>query len=75
MSKREPRIGDTVTIHATLCEWDGVTGRIVGIRENKDDDMPYMVERSDYFQWPFSLHELELHSLEDEVYEGGWSQP
>lgn len=67
--KRIPRIGDTVTIHATLCEWDRVTGQIVGISDSPGNDMAYMMQRPNYDVWPFALCELELHSLDlDEEY-------
>lgn len=71
--KRLPQIGDTVTIHAALCEWDRTVGTIVVIG-GPDDSMPYLVERADYYRWPFEIFELELHSLEDEAYEGGWER-
>lgn len=74
LKPREPRVGDHVTIHACLCEWDGVSGQVIGISET-DKEMPIMVQRGDCYTWPFSVHELELHSNDDEVYEGGWIDP
>lgn len=72
---RNPVVGDHVTIHSALCEWDGVNGLVTGISATPDDDLPIMVQRANYDVWPFAVRELELHSLDDEVYEGGWIDP
>lgn len=69
---RNPVVGDRVTIHSALCEWDGVSGQVTEISTALDNDMPIMVQRDNYDVWPFSVRELELHSLDDEVYEAGW---
>jgi hypothetical protein len=72
---RPPQIGDQVTIHNTLCEWDRHEGPVIAISGRPDDDMPVMVQRANFDTWPFGVHELELRSLEDEAYEGGWIDP
>jgi hypothetical protein len=74
VKSRKPLIGDAVTIHAGLCEWDRVEGTVVDISEDPDNDMPILIQRSNFDQWPFAVHELELHSC-DEVYEGGCIDP
>jgi len=72
---RGPLVNDYVTIHSALCEWDGVSGQVIGVSDRPDNDMPVMVQRSNYDVWPFAVWELELHSPEDEAYEGGWIDP
>lgn len=71
--KRKPQIGDHVVIHAWYCEMDGMEGDIIGI--NPEETMPYMVNLTNFRQWPFSLRELELCAIDADVYEGGWIDP
>jgi len=72
---RSPLVGDYVTIHSILCEWDGQSGEVIDVSADPGNDMPIMVKRPNFDMWPFAVWELELHSLEDEVYEGGWIDP
>ena len=65
--ERKPQIGDHVVIHAWYCDMDGKEGDIIGI--SSQGSMPYMVRLSNYREWPFDEHELELRSIEMERYE------
>lgn len=62
MEHRIPQVGDYVTIHAALCEWDGVSGQVV--------------QRPNFDTWPFAIGELELHGEDSEdSYTNGWVDP
>ena len=75
IKSRGPVVGDYIIIHSALCEWDGQIGEVVDVSADPSNDMPIMVKRPNFDMWPFAIWELELHSLEDEVYEGGWIDP
>ncbi len=63
------RIGDRVTVCVCYCERHGQEGEVIAVSTRRYDSMPFTVQFSDYWRWPFAASELINDTAENEEFE------